>query len=443
MLHRRTVLKAAGGIALGLPWLEAMAAGPTKGGAQTPPRRIGFIGHNNGNAMRFWQPRTPGKDYKMPYALQALEPLRGQLNVYTGLDTQHTIGGHGPDSLLTSNLGNETPGYKWRQSASIDQVIANTAYGRQARFPALNLSVNGAGIYSRVAFNNEGVVLPTIGDPKDLYEQLFVSDDPKTVDTRIQRLKKDKLLLDAVLDDAKRLQQKLGTADQRKIDQYLSAIRGVEQELAREEAWMHTPKPGAAMPKAAVQNEFSRVALFYDLLALALQTDSTRVFTFWAHVETSSKWGNHHGGSHSVGGDIDNLEELPKAYRNFVEFNKEYVDHLAPFFQKLANMPEGDGSVLDHSAIFFGSMIRQDNHYGQSIPLLSCGSLGGRLKTGSHVELSPFPYGGELDSKLRANYKGRPIGTLHLTLLRQLGLEAEGFGVGTMRSTAEIGEILV
>ena len=426
-LTRRDVLRGASGIALSLPWLEAMAVEATKNHpAEAPPKRIGFVHVPNGMYMSHFQPTTAGKDYAMPYSLQALEPFRAKLNYYSGLDDPNTSG-HNYSGFLSGTDVTATPGYTFRNTASIDQVIANSPVGLATRFPSIYVASND----QKISWTADSVPLPPLRKPQDLYTMLFVEEDRKSLDARLQRLQNEKRLLDSVLEESKRLQARLGTVDRRKIDEYLTAIRGVEKDLARHELWMNRPKPQAEMPRTTEIGPFGTRRLMLSVIALALQADLTRSFVFAAYDDQVPGHNSHHGGSHCGNEECDDLKSMPANHRDFVEFNKDEATIFADFVAQLAAMPEGEGTVLDNSCLVYGSAHRMGGHHHRSVPLLTVGSLGGKLRTGSHIELSHFPYNGEMQRNLSAKYQGRPIGDFHLTLLRQLGLEVERHGLGT------------
>lgn len=426
-LHRREVLRGAAGVALSLPWLEAMAVEPTKNHpAEAPPKRVGFVHIPNGMYMSHFQPTTPGKGYAMPYSLQALEPFRAKMNYYSGLDDPNTSG-HNYTGFLSGTDVTATPGYTFRNTASIDQVIANSPVGLATRFPSIYV----AGSDSKISWTADSVPLPPLHKPQDLYTMLFVEEDRQTLDARIRQLKNDKRLLDSVLEESNALQSRLGAADRRKIDEYLTAVRGVEKDLARLESWMHLPKPKAKMPQTTETGPFGTRRLMLSVIALALQADLTRAFAFSAYDDQVPGHNSHHGGSHCGNEEYADLKAMPANHRDFVEFNKDEATIFADFVAQLADMPEGDGTVLDNSCMVYGSAHRMEGHHHRSVPLLSVGSLGGKLRTGSHIELSHFPYNGEMQRNLSTNYRGRPIGDFHLTLLRQIGLEVERHGTGT------------
>ncbi|MBL8792884.1 MAG: DUF1552 domain-containing protein [Planctomycetia bacterium] len=432
MMHRRTFLRAAAGIGLSLPWLEAMADSPKTGAAGDLPRRLGFVHVPNGMYMTHFQPAQAGKNFTLPYSLAALEPFRSRLNYYTGLDDPNSA--HNYAGFLTGTDVAATPGFNFRNTISIDQVVANSPIGQATRFPAINLATSSS---MRISWSADSVSQPTLSKPQDLYEMLFVQDPRQIIDARLQHLKDEKRMLDAVLVDAKRVHQQLGAADQRKLDEYLTAVRAVEKDLQRLESWMNKPKPQAKMPQHKIGGPEGLRRLNLSLIALALQTDSTRVFTYYAHDDRLPGHNSHHGGSHCGNEEFADLKTMPANHRDFVEINKLEATIFADFIAQLATMKEGDSTVLDNSCLVYGSAHRMLGHHHRSVPLLSVGSLGGKIRTGYHHVFSPFPVNGEMNRKLSAEYRGRPIGDLHLTLLQQLGIDVKKHGMGSN----DIGEI--
>jgi hypothetical protein len=437
-LTRRDVLRGAGGIALSLPWLEAMAANPKD--PQGPvPKRVGYVYVPNGIYMSLFQPRQAGRDFDMPEIMQPMRPFQERMIVYTGID--NPAGQHGgAECWLTGVHPGKFPGFTFKNTVSVDQVIARSEIGKATRYPSLEVSVGaavagGSGTGAYLSWSHEGVPLGREGDPRSLYEKLFVPDNAKAVDERIARLRQEKRLLDSVLEDAKSLQRKLGVVDQRKVDEYLQSIREVEEMLAREEVWAHTAKPTAKLETtpSVVGGTEDKHRAHLATIALALQTDSTRVFTYFTGGEAGRGGGssypnmvNHHGGSHCS--NDEPTTGLDKLQQGFVDINKLELQIFADFVAKLAAMQEGESTVLDNSCLFYGCSQRRNNHWHQSIPLITVGSLGGRLRTGQHVRLADFPIEGEFGKN---KPEGRPIGDLHLTILRQLGLDAKSHGWGT------------
>ena len=431
-LSRRKFLHGAGGIALGLPWLEAMADEPRQSVMPaTPPRRIGYVYVPNGIYMAMFQPAEAGPNYTMPETLKIMEPFRNQLNFYTGLDGP--LSGHSTAGYLTAVDPSKVPGFSFKNSISVDQVVANSAIGQATRYPCLNAAIGVS--ESQLSWSAEGVPQPAEADPQRLFERLFVPDDKQATTQRIAELGRRKRLLDSVLEESRAIQRQLGTVDQKKIDEYLTSIREVEKDLERQKAWINAPKPHVVSPALTAKNTEEKQRLHLSILALAFQTDSTRTFTYLMGGEAGQGGGgyagmiNHHSGSHC--GNEEFFKDHPAIHRAFIDINQLEIKIFADFIGKLAGMKEGNGTVLDNSCIVYGSAHRMLNHWKDSLPLISVGSLGGKLKTGSHVCLSHFGIGWEWNSKERAaKYRGRTIGDFHLTLLRQLGLDVKALGWG-------------
>ena len=277
-LDRRTFLKAAG-ITLALPMLDAMgAAGPATAPSTSPRRFLGIM-TNMGIMPQFFFPKTPGHDYESTPYLDILKDHRQDMTVLSGVSLPGVDGGHAAEkSFLTGAPGASRGSFK--NSISLDQVIAEEI-GGDTRFPALTLMV-GADNMS-LSYTRSGCMIPPTTSPLTLYQSLFVEDTPASKATAQRRLSEDRSLLDGLREQAKLLESTVGARDRQRLDQYFTSVRDLERRLAKSEAWIDRPKPKVSMPQPTEikdRNELiSNNRVMFDLVRVALETDSTRVVT--------------------------------------------------------------------------------------------------------------------------------------------------------------------
>jgi hypothetical protein len=434
-LSRRTMLRGAAA-AIGLPMLDAMR--PARAGAAAaPPRRAAFLFVPNGIVHDAWKPATAGLDYLLPPSLEPLAAVRDHVSVLTGLSQipsgeRGVVTGHARPTaaLLTGTVASMDD---VRAGVSVDQVIAE-AVGRETRLKSLELSVNGsqmAGlcdsgfscVYSSViAWRDADSPLPTDNDPRSVFRRIFGADpggqaapgdgvgaDPSR-DATLRRS-----VLDAVLDDARRLDRTLGAADRRKLDEYLYAVRDVERRIGRAPPTVGDGPPALEIPERKSLDYAEHVRLMGELIALAFQADATRVCTFMFGNEAGNQtyptlgvFEGHHELSHH-----GHVEEKLAKLRKIDRFN---VALFADLVGRLAGIPEGDGSLLDNTVVYYGSGLGSGNsHTPFDLPVLLAGRAGKAIRPVGHVKLP-------MDT---------PLYNLWFTLLGALDVPARQFGNGT------------
>ena len=442
-IDRRFVLRAAGA-ALALPWLEAMVptwASRASGAPapKTPPLRFGFVYVPNGAHMPAWTPVAEGATYEMPAVLGPLSPYRDRLLVLSGLaHAKANANGDGPGdharagaTFLTGAQAKKTSGAEIHAGVSVDQVAAQVV-GTETAFPSLEIGCDPGAVsgdcdsgYSCAYSSNLSWRTPTTPnakeiDPQAVFDRLFGDPTAGTPEEREARRRRRASILDLVLGQADALRGRLGTSDRRKVDEYLEGVRAVELRVARAAAAEQEAKGAVASPKKAPSKDDPRaigrppeepkdfaehVTLMGDLVALAFQGDVTRVFSFLVANEGSNRSypsigvpEGHHGISHH-GGD-------PKAQGKIARINRHHVELFSKLVARLASMPEGDGTVLDHCAILYGSCIGDGNrHNHDELPLVLVGGGNGTFKTGLHAR---HPH-------------GTPVSNLYLSLLDRMG----------------------
>ncbi|MBY0526351.1 MAG: DUF1552 domain-containing protein [Gemmataceae bacterium] len=440
-VSRRTVLKGLGA-AISLPWLEAM--GPlTAWAADTPvakaaPNRMAFLYVPNGKNMADWTPKGEGTSFELPHILQPLSALKDDINVLTGLtaDKARPHGDGGGDharalgAFLTGCQPRKTDGTNIRAGISVDQVAA-ARVGDQTRLPSLEIGCEQGAmagncdsgyscVYSStMSWRSATQPLPKEVNPKLVFERLF-GNGPDAL--RAQRDQKRKSVLDFVREDSSDLSKKLGADDQRKLDEYFSAVRDVEQRILRAEKLPPVKAPDYTKPTAIPAAFDEHLRLMADLLVLAFQADVTRVCTFVLANEGSNKAYPYIGvpeGHH----DLSHHENNPKKKEKIRDINTFHVKQLAYLLTKLKAIKEGDGTLLDHCMIAYGSGNSDGNrHNHDDLPILLAGGGCGTIKTGRHIV---FP-------------KETPLNNLWLTMLDRMkvGLPNLGDSTGKLPSLA-------
>jgi len=427
-IHRRAFLRGAGAL-VALPALEAMGA-PFQ--AASRPRRLVVLYTPNGVNVPQWTVEGEGKDYRLSPTLQALEPVRADFSVLSGLNQENATPGEdgggdhsrGAATFLTSRRAYKTGGADIRAGVSFDQIAAK-AIGGKTRWPSLQLSTDGARSAGRcdsgyscayqynLSWTAPDLPLPAEHDPRQVFERLFGA-GPLAGDAAGagERLELQKSVLDFVREDARSLQGRLGARDREKLDQYFSAIREVEKRIAAPA----DPKAAAVPAPAGVPASFlDHVRIMMDLTALAFLGDATRIVVFMLAHEGSNRAfpeigipEAHHQISHHQG----NAEKLAKIAR----IDRFYVERLKDFIERLRSVPDGEGTLLDQSMVLHGSGISEGNkHLHSNLPIVLAGRGGGTLSPGRHVRFAD----------------PTPLSNLFLALLERLGVRADRFGDST------------
>jgi hypothetical protein len=415
-LSRRRFLKAAG-VCLALPVFES--AFPTaQAAAAAASARRRFIGIDVSLSFHgpFFFPKEAGRDYTLSPYLEPLAALRDRFTVFSGVSHPEVDGGHSADmSFLTAAPHPGLPTF--RNTISLDQLAAEKFRGR-TRFDSLALSSAGASI----SFTGNGVRVPGYDKPSVLFAQLFLKGSEKEIKQQAERLTKGKSILDAVQDQARELEKGFGAGDRQKLDEYLTAVRECEKSLAHAKSWLSTPKPTVKMaPPQDITNGddvVGRCGLMFDLMHLALQTDSTRFITFYVHdgaggvppnlpgVEAGYHGLSHHG--------LD-----PKRIAQLRIIELALMKTIGGFLTKLNGTKEESGTLLDQTTVLLGSgMGSAASHDNHNLPVLLAG---GGFRHGQHLAF---------DTRRNA-----PLCNVFVSVLQWLGLEVDKFGssTGTMK----------
>jgi hypothetical protein len=383
----RTFLKHAG-ITLALPWLEASHAAADN--SARPPGRAVFCYFGLGLNGRDFTPADTGPDYTATPILQPLQPLRRSFTVISGLKLTHS-GGHTGDRTFLTGTNTRTAGGTLR--VSCDQELA-AAVGRQTRFPSLVLGIKrgtGFGGYydQTLSWTPSGTPIPSENRPHVLFDQLFRPESADTLDAREAEFLRRASILDSLRTEARQYSNALGAADRVRLDEYLTGIRDLERRMQEEKDWLRKPKPSVASLEFGKEQgldpdksglEYRRYQrLMYDVIALALQTDSTRVVSYLARMDGSDGTGawrdqgnpyNYHEMTHH-GEDPDKLKW-------FTQADIWYMEDWAYFLNRLQSIQAGDGTLLDHTLVAWGSSGGTINaHHNHHLPTILAG--GSRL----------------------------------------------------------------
>ena len=404
-IGRRTFLKGLG-TAMALPSMEAMFSSKAlASGSLEFPTRMAFIYIPNGVIQNQWNVKGIGQDYNFSPTLKPLSDFREDMIVFSGLAHERAeangdgAGDHARANatFLTGCQARKTSGANIKLGISVDQIAARE-YGKNTRFPSLELSSDGARLSGKcdsgyscayqfnLAWKNETTPVPPESDPKAVFDRLFVGGSKKEMNEGRQRrsiLKKS--ILDFVLEDAKKLEGKLGYTDKRKLDEYLDSVREIEKRVESASSGPVTLPDGFTAPSGKPRDFGDHVRLMGDMMALAFQTDSTRIATYLlAHDGDNRSYpdlGVRHG-HHSIShhrNDAKKVEALAK-------INHYHCSLFAHFLGRMKSIREGDGTLLDHSMIVYGGAIGDGNrHTHHDLPVVLAGKANGKLKTGTHM----------------------------------------------------------
>ncbi len=438
-LSRRTILRGLG-VSVSLPFLDAMvpamAAARREGGG--PPIRMGFVYVPNGviDLKGEWTPAGEGAEFAFSRISKGLEPFRGNLTFLSGLAQLN--GRAGPDgagdharagaTFLTGVRPVKTEGIGIRAGVSADQVAARSL-GELTQFGSLETGVEEASVaggcdsgYSCAYTNTISWRGPTIPNPVEvnprrLFERLFGDGDSTNGAERLARLAEQKTILDFVRTDLHQLQGELGANDRRKLDEYVESIRDLERRIARTEATSALELPEMQRP-GGIPGGFSQHAkLMIDLQVLAFQADLTRVATFmmgregtWRSYPEIGVPDAHHAMTHH--------SNDPEKIANTIRINQHHVSMFAYMLERMRSTQDGEGSLLDHSMLVYGSSIADGNqHTHHDLPLVLAGGAGGRIRGGRHLR---FP-------------RETPMNNLLLSMLHLVGVPTDRLGDSTGR----------
>jgi hypothetical protein len=432
-IPRRTMLRGLGAC-VALPLLDGMVPALTalRRTPAAPVRRLGVVYVPNGMMMDHWTPQVEGAGFDFPTILQPLERFRDSVQVLSGM---HGVDAEGPHArastrFLTGVASKRDDGSNLRAGISMDQ-LAGRVLGRETPLATLELAIDGrdfagscdegfsCAYTNTIAWANETTPLPMENNPRVVFERLFGDSGTTDPDVRRARMKKDASLLDSVTDRVRALSRALGADDRTKLSQYLEAVRDIERRIQLAESRDELDLPVFDRP-AGIPGTFGEHSrLMFDLLALAYETDLTRVATFMMGREITGRTyaeigvpDAHHPISHHQRDPVK-LEKLRK-------INLYHVELFGEFIERLAQTPDGDGMLLDNSMIVYGAGMADSNaHYSGNLPILLAG--GGAGTGGSHLR---YP-------------EDTPLANLHLSLLDKMGVPIESLGDSSGRLPLE------
>ena len=398
------------------------------------PMRMAFLYIPNGVNVDKWRVNGTGRNYELSPTLQGLAPFKNDFTVISNLAHNKAFanGDGGGDharataSFLTGCQAKKTAGSDIKIGVSVDQLAAEQI-GHLTRLPSLELSTDGermsgkcdSGYSCAYQFNmswkTESMPMAPEMDPRLVFERMFGVSAAGNTEAGQRRKRYQKSILDFVLDDAKSLSKKVSSADNRKLDEYFSAVRDIEQRVEKAEKMKSNLPAGVQVPTAIPASTKEHIRIMFDLLALAFQTDTTRVATFlMAHDGSNRSFPEigvpdaHHGISHHQ----NNPEKLEK----IAKIDQFYIEQFAYFLKRLKDTKEGASNVLDHSMIVYGGGISDGNSHDHSrLPIILAGGGCGKLKPGQHLMLNDRV----------------PTTNLYLSMLDRMGVHAERIGDST------------
>lgn len=401
---------------MALPYLDATASGVV---GQPQPMRMICIGLNFGLVPRLFFPTETGASYQLSERLAPLEDLRSEFTVFSGLD--HGInaqGGHGGVHAYLSGVLSKNSRGMPESNISVDQKAVQIV-GAETRFPSLQLA-SGRDPNNLISWSASGVSLPPIFDVTTIYNLLFQKIDPRLRNSTQGKYAARTSILDLVKTDADYLQSRVGIRDRRKLEHYFQSVRTVEKRLTQATQWLQIQKPivDYTLPATANQLDFAdRVPLYYDLMALALQTDSTRVITL-ALADIGANYGgfNISRGYHQ----LTHHGKVPEYINELSIIEQFHTKQFARFLMQLRSIHEPDGKrLLDKCMVLFGSgMGNASAHSNRNLPLVLAG---GGFQHGEHK--SYFKRG--------ANSEATLAGKLFVSMLNQFGMKVDRFGTAS------------
>jgi hypothetical protein len=426
-IPRRAMLRGLGA-ALALPMLDAMIPAMANT-APKPIKRLGIVYVPNGMRMDHWTPSIVGSGFEFPSILKPMEPFRDQLQILSGL---HGVDGEGPHArastrFLTGVSSTRDNGSNLRAGISMDQ-IAGRILGNETQLSTLELAIDGrdfagscdegfsCAYTNTITWANETTPLPMENNPRAIFERLFGDSGSTDPEVRRARLNKDASLLDSVTQRAQDLSRQLGASDQTKLGQYLEAVRDVERRIQMAEAQSDRELPVVDQP-AGIPDTFAEHArLMFDMMALAWETDMTRVATFMMGREITGRTyaeigvpDAHHPISHH--------QRDPVKLEKLLKINQYHVTFFAEFLERLRTSEDANGSLLDSSMIVYGAgMADSNSHYSRELPIMLAGNV---AYGGYHLQ---YP-------------EATPLSNMHLSLLDKLGTPIESLGDSTGRLT--------
>ena len=438
-LSRRTMLKGTGA-ALALPILDAMLPNTAWAAPEMLVKnRMGFIFFPNGAIMKDWTPQKLGKNYDLPRTLKPLQQHQQEMLVVSGLaQTKARSNGDGGGdharnsaAFLTGAQPKKTDGADIRAGVSVDQIAAQKI-GNLTKLPSLEVGIEAGrqagrcdsgyscAYQSNISWKSPTTPMAKEVNPKLVFERLFgTGEDRKAIEERNFYRKS---ILDFVANDSQQLQKKLGQDDKRKLEEYFTSVREIEQRIDRSMQEAQVARPDVEIPNGVPRDWAEHVRMMFDLIVLAFQTDTTKVFTFMLANSSSNRNFRELGinsGHHQMSHHRDN----PELIANLQKIDEYSVKQFGYFLEKMKSVKEGDGTLLDHSMVLYGSAISDGNrHRHEDLPILLAGRGCGTIETGRHIQYE----------------REKPMNNLFLSMLDRMNASVDQLG----DSTGRVGQLI-
>jgi len=433
-MSRRTILRGFGA-ALALPVLDAMVPALTAaaGTAAAPVKRLGVFYVPNGMSMPYWFPKAEGPLAELPPTLKSLAAFKDRVLLCGGLadEPANRVKGGGDHArsagtFLTGVPYKLTSGADVFGSVSMDQIVAKEL-SKQTQLGSLELGIESNAMLgscdggascaytNTIAWSDPTTPLPIENDPRAVFERLFGTSGSTDRGARLARIEQDRSILDYVNEQLRRLQKQIGPQDKVRVDEYLTSVRDVERRIQMAEEQNARELPVVDQPIGIPADYQEHARLMMDMLALAYQTDLTRVSTFMLAKEVSGRsypeigvGDSHHPVSHH--------QDEPAKLERLHKINEYHFRQFAYLVDKLSKLPEADGTMLDHTVFLYGTGISDSNtHFHDDLPIALVGGKAAGIKGGRYVRFA----------------KGTPLTNMHLTILENMGVHPESIGDST------------
>jgi hypothetical protein len=431
-LSRRTLLRGLGA-SLALPLLDSMIPALSAGAAGAPVRRFGVFYVPNGMSMPYWFPKTEGPLEQLPATLQSLAEFKDRILLMGGLaDESANLVRGGRDharsagTFLTCVPFRSGAGADVTGSISMDQIAAREL-AKETQLASIELGIesnamvgncdggSSCAFTNTIAWRNSTTPLPIENDPRAVFERLFGASGSTDKGARLARIKRDQSILDFVSGEVGSLGKTIGPQDNAKIEEYLDSVRDIERRIQMAEAQNTRELPVVDQPVGVPADYASHAKIMMDMLALAYQTDMTRISTFMLAREVSAHAypeigvsDSHHPLSHH--------QDEPAKLERLHKINEYHFQQFAYLVKKMATIPEGDGTLLDHTLFLYGTGISDSNtHFHDDLPIALIGGKGTGIVGGRYIR----------------HPKGTPLANLYVSLLDKLGFPVEKFGDST------------
>ncbi len=412
--NRRSFLRASG-VGLALPILDAYLPRGVRAAEERIPQRMVCVCTTLGLHAPFLFPEADGSNYELTPYLQILNSYRKDFTLINGMSHPDQTGSDGHSSGMTWLTAARHPGLAgFRNTISIDQWLA-AKIGLETRFPSLQLSTDG----SSQSYTSAGIMIPAEQSPSRMFTKLFLDGTAEAKEAQIQKLREGKSIMDTVREETRQVRDRIGKEDREKLEEYLHSVREMEQRLSAAEAWVNKPKPkvDASIPEDIKESKdlIGQMQLLFELIPLALQTDSTRLITVMVQGRNDvppipGVSIDHHNLSHH-GQDSEKIRQL-----RLVE--EAQIHAFEKLLAALNRKQEGASRLMDSTSVIFGSNLGNANsHDTKNLPLLLAG---GRFRHGKHLMLD--------------REKNTPLCNLFVQIAQQMGHEIEQFGSSSSSS---------